>query len=333
MNKSSLLLAGVVCGLCGWAQPVFTAPIPAENGQTADVLFSEYIEPTEPSGAEQAWDFSDLFGTGAGLFQMAPASTSPFVSLFDGAEWVNSTGDQLGFWANVDGDFTVYGNANSGTGVTLPFDDPLIQWQYPLEYGNAHSDAFSVDQTLFGLPYTLTGEVSMAMDAWGTLIVPGASVAVEALRGHYQQFYTETYDGDTANWFLSQHLYFAEDSVMPVLFQEVLSVTDVDGNSLLEVSDVAWYANVVLDVPEERETAWKPAHPNPVEAGETLTWGIPEGWGWRAMTLDGQCMAEGQSTSSGFTEIDTRGWARGMCLLVGEGPSGEPNRVSRLIVR
>lgn len=316
------------------AQPVLEWGLPSGMGYSADIVAADYVEPTPASPEAQSWDFSGISGNAVGLFSLAPAGSSTFVSQFDGAEWVASQGDQLSFWMMDEGDFTVLGNANAMVGITLPFDDPLVQWSFPLEYGQVVEDEFAANLMLFGQPYELQGLVTSLVDAWGSLVMPDGTVYSEVLRGNYQQDYTEIYEGDTAHWSLNQVMYFVPDSSLAVFFHEALVVTDNEGTTLLEVTDVAWYANGVAFVPAHGELQVSAPYPNPVFEGEHLTGFLPEGWRYRIMSMEGKVLSEIYSDGSGTMEMLTEGWGRGMVLLAPVSPSGEvQGAVHRILIR
>ena len=121
MRLPSLLLLWC-SGLLG--QPVLQPFDVNPLGYTADIIAAEFIEPTPASDQPQAWDFSGVSGSAVALFALEPSTLSPFNDAFSGAEWTNTVGDQVSFWALQEGDFTILGNANVTNGVTLPFDDP-----------------------------------------------------------------------------------------------------------------------------------------------------------------------------------------------------------------
>ena len=307
------------------AQPVFQQPVLAPLGYTADVISTDYIEPTAPSDEPQVWDFSDVSGMAISLLEVEQASLSPYFAAFDGAEWTNTVGDQVSFWSLQEGEFTIVGNANAANGLTLPFDDPLTQWVYPLEFGSVHMDTFSVEQVLFGLPYSLDGEAAIAVDAWGSIVLPDGSSIDEVLRADYLHSYVETYDGDTNTWVLNQVFYFVEDSVLPVFFHEDLTVLDVEGNQIFGITDVAWYANHLLSASElDVESASLP-YPNPVKRGDELNWTLPRGWSWEAIGMDGRLLAEGHADGADRISMPTGDWDGGLVLLVARKPDGTPH--------
>lgn len=330
MSRFSFLLLFSCFGLLQ-AQPVLQWAPPPGTGYSADLVAGDFIEPTPGGEAAQAWDFSGVSGSTVGLSVVAPASTSPFEPLFEGAEWVSETSGQLAFWAMVEGGFTIFGNANAAVGITLPFLDPLVQWSYPLEMGGMVEDDFGLEQMLFAQPYSLQGNVSSVVDAWGSMMMPDGTSFPEVLRVAYSQFYTETYEGDTANWYLDQYMYFVPDSALPVFFQEELIVTDNGDNVLLEVSDVAWYSNVVLSVPDEQGLRVADPFPNPVMRGEGVKWPLARGWSWSAVDVEGRVMAQGRVNEGDVARIETAGWSSGLVLLTAEGPQGQ-RVVNRLMV-
>ena len=319
---------------CANAQPVLEWVAPAGVGYSADILAAGFVEPTPASADPQSWDFSGISGNSVGLFSLSPASASPFAPLFDGAEWVASQGDQLSFWMLDEDNFTVLGNANAVVGITLPFDDPLVQWTYPLEYGQVVEDAFGIEQMLFGQPYQLQGSAVSSVDAWGSLVLPDGTAYSEVLRGNYQQDYMEIYEGDTALWSLNQVMYFVPDSALAVFFHEALEVTDNAGTTLLEVTDVAWYANGVASVPQQDQAEMAAPYPNPLSEGEVLNGFLPEGWSYRVLSMEGKVMEEIRAGSAGWVQISTEGWGHGMYLLVPLRPSGEAHgAIHRVLIR
>lgn len=309
-------------GLFG--QPVIEAPVWAPQGFTADIIAGNHFAPTPAGDEPQSWDFSGVSGSAVSLLVVEPAALSPYVDAFTDADWTFTNGDQLSFWNLNDDVFTVVGNANAANGVTLPFDDPLIQRTYPLEYGNVESDSIGIELTLFGAPYSLSGEASFEVDAWGSIVLPDGTVHDEVLRGDYLQVYQESYDGDTNVWVVGQVMYFVSDSLMPVFLHEELTVTSLAGDVLLEVTDVAWYANHVLSVEAGLVESVSAPYPNPVRRGEDVNWTLPRGWSWEAITMDGRVVARGNVEPDGRVMVPTVEWESGLVLLVPVSPDGEP---------
>lgn len=333
MNRSLIFLMGLGLPLSAAAQDVIQQPTVPEAGFVMDLVAGAFVTPSPASDVAQSWDFSDIGGSTIGLQQVLPAASSSLAPEFDGAEWVNTNGDQLTFWRWDNGGMTILGNANAVNFITIPFDDPLVQWTYPLAYGDVHEDTFACEDTLFALPYTLQGEVSSEVDAFGSIQLPNGTGIDEVLRVQYAQSYTETYDGDTAVWTLTQQMYVAQDSLLPVFFQEYLVVTDVLGDVLLEVDDVAWYDNTIVAVPEAPLSDWKPAYPNPVVAGDEVRWPMRFGQDWQVVDMQGRVLDRGRCDATGEVRLQTTGWT-GMVLLMPMSASGQPeNGVQRLLVK
>jgi len=308
-------------------QPFDANPV----GYTADIIAAEFIEPTPASDEPQAWDFSGVSGSPFALFALEPSTLSPYNDAFSGAQWTNTVGDQASFWAFQEGDFTILGNANVTNGVTLAFDDPLVQWSLPMEFGDVVEDTFSADMMLFGEPYSLIGEATTEVDAWGSLVLPDGTEIEEVLRADYVQSYEESYAGDTNIWVLNQVYYFAQDSIMPVFFHEDLVVLDADSTQILAVTDVAWYANHLLSMPEVEMGLVSLPYPNPVGRGQDVQWELPRGWSWETISIDGRRIAQGAVDAFGQVSIPTGEWDTGIVLLVprtSDGRAvGQPHRV------
>ena len=300
-------------------------------GYTADIIAAEFIEPTPASDEPQAWDFSGVSGSPIALFALEPSTLSPYNDAFSGAQWTNTVGDQAAFWALQEGDFTILGNANVTNDVTLPFDDPLVQWSLPMGFGDVVEDTFSADMMLDGQPYSLIGEATTEVDAWGSLVLPDGTEIEEVLRADYVQSYEESYRGVTNIWVLNQVYYFAQDSIMPVFVHEDLVVLDADSTQILAVTDVAWYANHLLSMPEVEMGVVSLPYPNPVDRGQDVQWELPQGWSWEAISTDGRRIAQGAVDAFGQASIPTGEWDTGIVLLVprtSDGRAvGQPHRV------
>ncbi len=328
------LVSMFICTGSVFAQPSLGFPSFPGAGYSSTLSFGEYLAPSPPDVEPQTWDFSDVNGTVLSNLELVPAGTSPFAPMFDGAEWVSINGDQVAFWAVLNGDFTVLGNANNANGVTVPFLDPLVQRSFPMELGNTLSDTFSANQMLFGLPYSLDGNATSSIDAWGSLTMPDGTVYPEVLRMDYFQYYAEAYDGDTANWSLSQVMYFAPEWPLPMFLHEELLVTDNAGEELLAFTDVAWYSSPVASAASEKTDFEKLAFPNPVVQGELLHWTLPAGCYWKVMSLSGQVIEHGVVTSQERKKFDTSTWDAGLVLLVPLTAEGRAmGQVQRVVIQ
>lgn len=333
MNRLCFLLAGWALSSSVSAQVVLQQPSVPVAGYSADLNAGAFIEPTPGSDAPQTWDFSDVMGSAVGLQEVLPASSSSLAPAFEGAEWVNANGDQLTFWRWDNGSMSILGNANATNFITIAFDDPLVQWTYPLSFGDLHEDTFSIEDTLFSVPYSLEGFAESEVDAHGSLLLPTGDAIPEVLRVRYEQVYTEAYDGDTAIWTLNQSIYHAPDSLLGVFFQEALTVTDAEGNLLVDASDVAWYDNTVVAVPEQDAAEWAPVFPNPVRSGEAAQWQLSPGQEWQAVDTEGRILDRGRAAADGRVQLSTAGWS-GLVLLVPMRASGRAaDGVQRLIVK
>ena len=121
--------------------------------------------------------------------------------------------------------------------------------------------------------------------------------------------------------------------MLGVFFQEALTVTDAEGNLLLEASDVAWYDNTVVAIPEQDDAEWAPVFPNPVRAGESAQWQLSPGQEWQAVDTEGRILDRGRAAADGGVELQTAGWS-GLVLLVPMQASGSAAKgVQRLIVK
>ena len=110
---------------------------------------------------------------------------------------------------------------------------------------------------------------------------------------------------------LGQVAYFVSDSLMPVFLHEELTVTSLDGEVLLELTDVAWYANHLLSVDDGADVSMMAPYPNPVRRGEDVNWMLPRGWSWRPSPWMAG-LSPGASEPDGRVTLSTADWESGM---------------------
>ena len=196
-------------------------------------------------------------------------------------------------------------------------------------FGDVVEDTFSADMMPFGQPYLVENQ-----HGGGCLGLPGDAGRNGdggGVEGELHAGLEEAYAGDTNTWVLNQVFYLAQDSIMPVFFHEDLVVLDADSAQILAVTDVAWYANHLLSVPEVEMEVVSLPYPNPVDRGQEVQWELPRGWSWEAVAADGRRLAEGRADGVGEVSIPTGEWDTGIVLLVPRSPDGravgQPHRV------
>jgi len=177
------------------AQPTLTSADLPQGGQTyvrttaVPPLFPEGLE---TSGDNLTWDFSDLVGTTDTETEYFPISAASLTTqfIFSSADHFTAFElPELGFENPLPfSGATTYHEFGStyriiGLGITTDiFDLPVIYddeeelLPLPLTYGATleGSSAFSIDlpELLF---YETEQDISVEVDAWGTLLLPGAS--------------------------------------------------------------------------------------------------------------------------------------------------------------
>jgi len=177
------------------AQPTLTSADLPQGGQTyvrttaVPPLFPADIE---SNGENLTWDFSDLLGTAETETEYFPISAASLTTqfIFSSADHFTAFElPELGFENPLPfSGATTYHEFGSayriiGLGITTDiFDLPVIYEDeeellpLPLTYGATldGSSAFSIDlpELLF---YETEQTISVAVDAWGTLLLPGAS--------------------------------------------------------------------------------------------------------------------------------------------------------------
>ena len=204
---------------------------------------------------------------------------------------------------------------NAANAITIPFDDPVVQWTYPWPMGIFMRTFFACEDTLFSLPYTLDGAVTGEVDAFGSLVLPTGVSISEVLRAVRPELHRDLRWGHGHLVACPDHVCCA-DSLLPVFFHEQLVVTDPASLVLLEATDVP-FNNTVVSIAEQEEQSFVAAYPNRLRRAAWCTGRWPPSAVARSRC--GRPFArQGTSRYNGVVGLQTEGW-RGLVLLVKEG--------------
>jgi len=161
-------------------------------------------------GENQIWDASQASGLEftndyVSVFDTPFSSNYPEANVAISSQgfyaYFNSSAEQLVNYGFVVQEF-----------LTAEYTDPLIQAQYPMDYGESFSDSFSGDMYLLAneIGYERYGEVTITADAWGDLILPYDTIE-NTLRIKTEVMVVDSLDGEGFNAIETIYTWFSQE--------------------------------------------------------------------------------------------------------------------------
>ncbi len=168
-----LLLPFFFCLSCfvSLAQPTLTSDKMLPFGSTYSLLPTEDFDKIDTTikGANAVWDFSNMEASGPSDLNITivnPAST-PYASKFPDANYAFKEGPNLAYryFDLSEGKMERVGNYAGGLFKT--YNDPQIEYVFPLTLGSSNEDTWDNDASSFG------GNYNLYCIGYGTLKLPG----------------------------------------------------------------------------------------------------------------------------------------------------------------
>ncbi len=175
--KHILLFLGIFASTAFIAQPVITqSDLLPVVGSTAISDSVSYVDLSGQTGPNQTWDLTGLTTIGPsytytwvnpadapGGFNFPTANYAvevEFVSFF--YDISDNEYKEIGFYLELQGSYAIE-----------TFSDPLVRFEFPLEYGDSGTDTYE-SAVEFGLGFTLnsTGSSEWTVEGYGTAILP-----------------------------------------------------------------------------------------------------------------------------------------------------------------
>lgn len=126
-----------------------------------------------PSGANAAWNFTNLTALGPTVYSNAAPSAGE-ASTYPGTTMVTTNINMVGIVETVSKLYTVMNQAFTGvsseaTGINLNYTDNATIGTFPLTFGYTNTDAIAGTFTYTSFSGTFTGSMVSSVDAYGTL--------------------------------------------------------------------------------------------------------------------------------------------------------------------
>ena len=185
----SILIFSVICPLFVTAQPVITKDILGKPGDMIANAESDQIPDVSPIGANVVWDFSTLTYSDTAIFiqQFVDPDTTEFFADFPTANTCLFTSfidpdaglvKGYSYGLGSDNAWDVLGDRISGDFGTISttYSDPQRIISFPLEFEQGSSDSYAGEIDLIAIKTQFAGESTLFVDAWGTVILPDATV-------------------------------------------------------------------------------------------------------------------------------------------------------------
>ena len=322
-----------------FAQPVLTSADLPQGGQTylrATAVPPLLSDGLEESGAGLTWDYSDLISTGDQETEYFPMSEAGFTTqfIFSSANHFTAfelpdLGLETGLPISGATTYQEFGGSaykTIGLGITTDFIDLPVIYEdeeellpLPLTYGAtlSGSSAFEVDLPEL-LYYSTLQTAEIEVDAWGTLLLPGASFECLRVKRTFEAQDSVNVPAAELGFSLPRegtvYEWYAAGEGMPVLSVQVLA--GIPG--IWQFKPEAGAPSAVTETADVRVTA----APNPATAGSLVSLHHGGQTPVSVMVHDaaGRVVFDGTlGTQGGVTLLPSEAWTPGAYSAVVEG--------------
>lgn len=213
--KKILLSVSFLATLASQAQNPVTYYLPLDDSSYTIFDTATPLNQTA-SGANVAWNFTDLVEVGGTLIEVYPATTdiaTQFPNTTTVVQQPGAAGDAYLFVAQSGNNVALTG-ADSG-GILLEYTNNALIGALPMNFGYTQTDAMSGTYTYDTFSGPFTGTVSTNVDAYGTLTINGgAPVAVTRVK--VVQNISLTYMGipNIGTGVQTTYSYYREDGIL-----------------------------------------------------------------------------------------------------------------------
>jgi len=138
------------------------------------------------AGGNQQWIFTNLQVTDSVIQNIIDPSATPFASSFPTATFaVRSSQGTFTYFQQTGTESQMLGFADSFSGYTIVYNDPVLRAKRPFSYNNSATDTF----WMAGSTSNGHGTVAMTADGWGSLQLPNGSYSnVLRVKSVYYEF-------------------------------------------------------------------------------------------------------------------------------------------------
>ena len=141
------------------------------------------------SGAWQAYDFSALVDTASNTYHWLAPSASPNASMFPTATLmlVNNGPDTIFYRTTTDGlervgESQLVSLLGTTYQVSAAYTDGIVELKLPLTYNGSWTDPEAATYTVNGNAVLRSGTLTGSSNAFGTILIPGATAPIQVLR-------------------------------------------------------------------------------------------------------------------------------------------------------
>jgi hypothetical protein len=270
---SSLLL---LSGIAHAQAPTLTAS--GVNYLTGSTLnYTSVIAQYSPgaSGANVTWNFSSMNANGnSSSLAIVNANTTPKASVFSSSNIAAKDGlDGYEYYKTSNSALQSYGNYLNGN-QTLLLTNPEDRLRFPFTYNNTYTDSWAGQLTSTATTFITkrSGNTTVTADAYGTLILPGATYT-NTLRIKYVQAYSDTINMSgmpfVYNYNVNAYAWYKEGLRYPLAFISNI-ITTVQGQQFSNIYSYAYINSTtgVNDIVSNISAAQ--VYPNPASNALTI---------------------------------------------------------------
>lgn len=264
------------------------------------------------SGSNQNWTFTNLTDSTTTVIYAVNPSTTAYSPSFPQSNL--AIGDKDGnydYFNNSLNEFVFNGHGNIY--LTMPYLNPLIQFKFPMNYGDSYTSTMSSDYPYSGTTYYRRGTSTVLVDGSGTLTTPKGSFS-NVLRVRTEQIFTDSaYYAGTSYIFPASSVTYA--FLHPNFKHLIFDITYLSPASGGTYAFYRYYDQDISLGFTKRQKVYLSAYPNP--SRNTLT--IETDLNSEFQTIEmvdmlGKVMVS-KHIHTNRTEIDLSGLSAGVYLL------------------
>lgn len=306
MKNKLLYLGLIICGTAN-AQPILThsgiAPVIGDSYSYQRISW----DGTFPSaGVNQTWDFSNIVSTSTTSLTFVDPSTCPSPSSFPSANISENYDNQQYYYNSVTtSEFNIDGIYAGG--VAIPYSNPEKRLKYPFNYNDSFVDSFGGTFVSSGFTFVRGGTITVTADAYGTLILPNATVS-NVFRVKVSEDYSDSLgSSEYAHYNSDIFLFYKAGYHTPILSLTHFSQAGNVTNYGFFIDDVN------LNIITKKESTLK-AYPNPFKSSFFVET-IDKNTNINVYNAIGSLVYSTQTTVIGKTEISLMNQPKGIYFV------------------
>ncbi len=342
---SSFLVLLVACQI--QAQIIITANDFGEINDTVRYSNASVINNNLLIAADtnQLWDFSTLTPISQSFSKYQSVASTSLIYAFTfgssanlasprqdmGMMGINIT-ESFNFYNKNSNDYRLVGYGGNANGTPLPvsFNNPDIQFRFPMAYGNQDSSNSDWNISVPNLGYL--GETLFrknTVDAWGTLIIPYGTFECLRVKSEVTQIDTVYMTSSSIGYLIPQnyieYTWFAKNMNFPIM---KATISAIGPSSIIYMDSLRLFASI--ESASGSDEVDFSVFPNPANESFQMSWKTKEQVEIQVFSTNGKLIFDKIYTKQEDAKVETTHWLSGSYVV--KFWDGQNTMVKKLII-